>query len=88
MVPYIDDNVLEYTYKLGDGKDLHVSHMHSIPAPDGFIGFRSVDADDAELTIRLDPVKGTVQGDFNALFKSHGYRLFPQGTFKLIRDDQ
>ena len=88
MVPYIDNNVLEYTYKLGDGKDLHVSHIHSIPAPDGGIGFRTVDADDAELTIRLDPVNGTVQGDFNALFKSRGYRLFPQGTFKLTRDDQ
>jgi hypothetical protein len=86
MVPYIDDSVLEYTYKLGDGKDLHVSHLHSIPTSPGYIGVKTVDADDAELTIRLDPVNGTVQGDFNALFKSDGYRLFPQGTFKLIRD--
>jgi hypothetical protein len=88
MVPYIDDNVLEYTYKLGDGKGLHLSHSHSIPAPPGFTGFRTVDADDAELTITLDPIKGTVQGDFNAIFKSEGYRLKPNGTFKLTRDDQ
>ena len=86
MVPYIDDNALEYTYKLGDGKGLHLSHAHSIPAPDGGIGFRTVDADDAELTIRLDPIKGTVQGDFNANFKT--YRLNPNGTFNLKRDDQ
>ncbi|MFJ7106665.1 hypothetical protein ACIQU2_03375 [Pseudomonas sp. NPDC098740] len=86
MVPYLGEDVLEYTYKLGDGKDLHFSHTHSIPAPPGFTGFRVVDADDAELSIRLDPIKGTVQGDFNATFKT--YRLNPNGTFKLKRDDQ
>ncbi|WP_283183764.1 hypothetical protein [Pseudomonas svalbardensis] len=85
-VPYIDDTLLERTYKLGD--ELDVSHSHSIPAPPGFTGFRFVDADNAELTIRLDPIKGTVQGDFNAIFRSEGYRLNPNGTFKLTRDDQ
>ncbi|WP_223511732.1 hypothetical protein [Pseudomonas sp. GL-B-19] len=86
MVPYIDDNVLENTYKLRDGQKLHVSHTYSIPAPPGFTGFRVVDADDAELTIHLDPIKGTVQGDFNAVFKTH--RMNPNGTFQLKRDDQ
>jgi hypothetical protein len=86
MVPYIDDNLLEQTYKLGDGQDLHLSHTHSIPAPPGFTGFRVVYADDAELTITLDPVKGIVEGDYNAKFKT--YRLSPNGTFNLKRDDQ
>lgn len=85
-VPYIDDTLLERTYELSD--ELHFSHIHSIPALPGYIGYRVVDADNAELTIRLDPIKGTVQGDFNAIFKSEGYRLNPNGTFKLTRDDQ
>jgi hypothetical protein len=86
LVPYIDDNLLEQTYKLGDGQDMHASHTHSIPAPPGFNGFRVVYADDAELTITLDPVKGTVKGDYNAIFKTD--RLNPSGTFNLKRDDQ
>lgn len=85
-VPYLGDEVLERTYKLGDGHGLHFSHSHSIPAPPGFTGFRTVNPDDAELSIVLDPIKGTVQGDFNARFKT--YRLNPNGTFKMIRADQ
>lgn len=86
MVPYLGDDRLERTYKLGDGHGLFFSHIHSIPAPPGFTGFRTVDPDDAELAIVLDPVEGTVQGDFNAVFKT--YRLNPTGTFKMTRDDQ
>lgn len=86
-VPYLDTDLLECTYKLGDGQGLHVSHIHSIPAPPGFEGFQTVDADDAELTIRLDRTTGTVRGDFIATFKSEGYRLWPNGTFRLSRTD-
>jgi hypothetical protein len=84
MVPYLHVPLLERTYKLDDGQGLHVSHGYSIPAPPGFIGFRVVDADDAELTVRLDMIAGTVEGDFNANFKTH--RLNPNGTFKLKQD--
>ncbi|MBC8999995.1 hypothetical protein IAI51_26050 [Pseudomonas sp. N40(2020)] len=87
-VPYLDQDVMEYTYTLNDGQGLALSHGHSIPAPPGFEGVRFVDADDAQLTIRLDRTKGTVQGDFVATFKSNGYRLAPSGTFKLTRSDQ
>ncbi|MFJ2537259.1 MULTISPECIES: hypothetical protein [unclassified Pseudomonas] len=87
-VPYLDEDLMEYTYKLNDGQGLHVSHIHSIPAPPGFTGFATVDADDAELTIRLDRKTGTVTGNFTATFKSAGYRLKPDGTFKLTRTDQ
>lgn len=87
-VPYLDEDLMEYTYKLNDGKGLHVAHIHSIPAPPGFTGFATVDADDAELTIRLDRTTSTVTGDFTATFKSEGYRLWPNGTFKLTRTDQ
>ncbi|RON43264.1 hypothetical protein BK666_19410 [Pseudomonas frederiksbergensis] len=86
MVPYLGDDRLERTYKLGDGQGLFFSHTHSIPAPPGFTGFQTVDPDDAELAIVMDPVEGTVTGDFNAKFKT--YRLSPIGTFKMTRDDQ
>ena len=85
MVPYVDDTVLEQTYKLGESKDFHAKFMQSIGAPPGFTGFRLVDADDAELTIRLDPKEGTIQGDFNATYKFS--RLKPIGTFKLKKDE-
>ncbi|MFJ2364702.1 hypothetical protein ACIPIN_13580 [Pseudomonas sp. NPDC087697] len=81
-VPYIDDDVMERTYTLEDG--LSFSHMHSIPILPGAVSF--VYADSAELTIRLDPINGTVQGDYKATFRTH--RLMPGGTFKLKRTDQ
>ncbi|MBD9610285.1 hypothetical protein IB245_02090 [Pseudomonas sp. PDM02] len=85
LVPYEGDDLLEKTYKIGDGQQLTVFHFHSVPpAPN----FTSILADKAELTIRLDPVKGTVHGDFNANFDREGYRMNPIGTFDLKRADQ
>ncbi|WP_434707712.1 hypothetical protein J3P75_18125 [Pseudomonas sp. R1-1] len=86
-VPYLDEDLMEYTYKLNDGQGLHFGHLHSVPAPPGFEGVTIVDADDAELTLRLDRKAGYVTGEFRALFKSHGYRLLPNGTFKMKRTD-
>jgi len=85
-VPYRDQDLMEYTYKLNDGLGMHCSHLHSIPAPPGYTGFTSVDADDAELTIRLDRKAGTVTGEFSAKFLSGRYRLNPNGNFKLTRN--
>lgn len=88
-VPYINDAPIDKTFKLKDG--LYFTHTYSSPAPPGFSGFTVVDADDAddaELTIKLDPAKGVVTGSFSADFKSYGYYPQPEGTFKLIRDDQ
>ena len=84
-VPYEGEGLLEKTYKIGDGQWFYVFHIHSVPpAPN----FTSTLADKAELTIRLDPAKGTVHGDFNAIFYSGGYRMNPIGTFDLKRADQ
>ncbi|MEX0161644.1 hypothetical protein MRBLPD1_000095 [Pseudomonas brassicacearum] len=85
-IPYVSDEVMDASYTMEGG--LRFSHIHSIPAPPGFTGFRVVRADKADLTIRLDPVKGTAKGHFTALFRTDGYRLNPTGTFELIRDDQ
>jgi hypothetical protein len=82
-VPYLDQDLMEYTYKLGADDRFYVSHSHWIPAPPGFSGVRVVKADNAELTIRLNRAKRTVTGDFIATFKSEGYRLAPSGHFEL-----
>ncbi|RON45367.1 hypothetical protein [Pseudomonas frederiksbergensis] len=80
-VPALGDDVLERTYQLGDGQGLRVTHTYSLPGPDGVSVIEVIDADYAELTIRLDPIKRTVRGDFNAHFKSVG--LKPEGAFQL-----
>ncbi|NUT79630.1 hypothetical protein [Pseudomonas brassicacearum] len=81
-IPYVSDEIMDASYTMEGGLTFH--HIHSIPAPPGFYGFQTVSADKAELTIRLDPIKGTAKGDFSALFKTDGYRLNPTGTFDLI----
>jgi len=85
-VPYIDEEVFDHSYTLDGG--LHFYHGHSIPAPEGFYGYRTVTADSAELSVRLDPVKRTANGDFTAVFKTHGDRLNPRGTFNLSMYEQ
>lgn len=85
-VPYLDQDLLECTYKLGVADWMHVTHVHSHSVRPGTVGVRIVDADEAELTIRLDRTKGIVTGDFKATFK-HIYRLAPIGTFKMTRTD-
>ncbi|MBS4078100.1 hypothetical protein [Pseudomonas rustica] len=87
-VPYLNEDLTERTYKLGDGQGLSFSHSHSVPAPSGGTAFTSINADEAELTIRLDRTSGTVTGDYFATFKSRRYRLRPEGTFQLTRTDQ
>lgn len=82
-IPYEGEVLIEKTYKLGEDKGFRVSHFHSPPPPE--LEPVSTSADDAELTIRLDPINGIATGDFNANFFRGGYRLKPEGTFKVTR---
>lgn len=83
-LPYNGDDALPGIYTLDNG--LSFLHGHWIPAPPGFNGFRTVDADSATLNIiNYNPVTDIVEGTFEALFKSHGYRLNPKGTFTMKR---
>ncbi|ROM71086.1 hypothetical protein BK653_04200 [Pseudomonas brassicacearum] len=80
-VPYINEEVFDNSYTMDGG--LFFYHGHSIPAPEGFYGYTTVNADSAELTVRLDPVNETAKGNFTAIFKAPGYRMNPTGTFDL-----
>ncbi|WP_127797435.1 hypothetical protein [Pseudomonas syringae] len=82
--PYIDDSPFEATFTLND--KLHLTHTHSSYAPPGFDGFTVVDADEATLTIKLDPAKNIATGDFEATFKTGGYRLHPKCRFNMVGD--
>lgn len=83
-LPHKGDDMLKDVYTLSNG--LTFVHGHWIPAPPGFDGYRTVDADSATLNIiKYDPVTDIAEGTFEALFKSHGYRLNPKGTFTLKR---
>ncbi|WLI05179.1 hypothetical protein PSH66_21615 [Pseudomonas sp. FP597] len=80
-IPDIGEPPKDKEFTLENG--LSFRHVHSIGAPPGFIGYRTVNADSAELIITIDLVKGAAQGKFNAHFKSHGYRIQPAGSFTL-----
>ena len=82
LIPYENDAPINATYTLDD--KLSFKHSHSSPAPEGFEGFTTVDANKAILTIKLDPSRGIAVGTFEANFKSHGYRTQPIGRFNLV----
>lgn len=79
QVNYVDENILEGVYTQAD--KLNFSRSYAIAV--GVI--QTVTADSATLKIRIDPVKGTAEGEFEALFKTR--RLQPKGTFTLQRDN-
>jgi hypothetical protein len=88
-VPYINEDILEGTYTLATG--LHCDHRHSIKKG-GLKGWRVIQAEAATLSIKLDPVKGTVEGKFDAIFAKTKpdetpEQISPKGTFNLKRDD-
>jgi hypothetical protein len=84
ILPYKGDDALAGVYKLSDG--LTCTHRHWISAPPGFEGMATVDADSATLNIiKYDSESDIVEGTFEAVFKSHGYRLNPKGTFTMKR---
>lgn len=83
-LPYRSDETLTGVYDLKKG--LTCVHSHWIPAPPGFIGMATVDADSATLNIiKYDPETDIATGSFEALFKSNRYRLKPKGTFTMTR---
>lgn len=88
-VPYINEDILEGTYTLAAG--LYCDHRHSIKKGE-LKGWRVIAAGDATLSIKLDPVKGTVEGEFEATFAKTKpdetpEQIRPKGTFNLKRDD-
>ncbi|KHA71642.1 hypothetical protein NZ35_19590 [Pseudomonas chlororaphis] len=88
-VPYINEDILEGTYTLAKG--LYCDHRHSINKG-GLKGWRVIQAEDATLSIKLDPVKGTAEGKFEATFTKTNPDatleiIKPIGTFNLKRDD-
>jgi len=82
-LPYQSDEALTGDYNFDDG--LTCVHSHWVPAPPGFIGMATVDADSAILSIKYDPETDIATGSFEAVFKSHRYRLMPKGTFTMTR---
>jgi hypothetical protein len=83
-LPYLGDKALEGIYTLLDGLTFHHGHWAESALPGGV--YKSVGADSAILNItNYDLVTDVVEGTFEALFKSSGYRLFPKGSFRLKR---
>ena len=82
-LPYQSDESLTGVYNFDNG--LTFVHSHWIPAPPGFIGMASVDADSAILSVKYDAETDIATGSFEAVFKSHRYRLNPKGTFTMTR---
>lgn len=74
------------TFKLGDHKLLSMGHAYSIPAPPGFYGIQTVEADSGQTTLSLDLETGTIDGRFESVYRT--LRLAPKGHFRMTRDDQ
>jgi hypothetical protein len=88
-VPYINEDILEGTYTLANG--LYFDHRHSVKKG-ALKGWRVIQADAATLSIKLDPVKGTAEGKFEATFTKTNpdetpEEIKPKGTFNLRRND-
>lgn len=84
--PYRGDDALKGLYTLHDGLTFHHGHWLESSLPGGV--YKAVGADSATLNIiRYDVGTGIVEGTFEALFKSSGYRLFPKGSLRLKRAD-
>lgn len=79
LIPYETENPLEKTYTLED--ELLFTHGRSAPDHYGRQDFFT--PQNAELTIRLDRINGTVKGDFNGEFITNCYHLKLTGTFDL-----
>ncbi|WP_434557842.1 hypothetical protein J3P95_16325 [Pseudomonas sp. Z5-35] len=81
FIPYAGDEVLDATYTHEGG--LSFSHLYSGTLPDFY---RLATTKSAELTIKLDPRRGTATGNFTALIEKEGQEMRPTGAFELIRD--
>lgn len=84
-VPYISDEPFSKVYTLSD--ELVASYIYSRRLPNG-TEFIVVRPEGAQLDIRnLDPLAGTVDASFKALYHNSGKLLEVQGNFHLHRDD-
>ena len=81
LIPYNGEELFERTYKLGDGQGLESFHQYWLPPFPGFDVIGSDQANNVELTVRLDPRKGTAEGNFIADFKKR--RVSITGKFNL-----
>lgn len=79
-IAYIDENPIDAVYTTRES-NLDCSHMYS--TGDGEATF--IDAEDATLTLKLDPVSGIAIGNFDATFIKNGSTLRPKVKFHLKR---
>lgn len=84
LVPYLDEDLMEETYEYeGDfGKGLQAAILYT---DDSGKIYTNTEPDIAELTIRLDPRIGKVQGEFKVRFISLDKHVDAAGTFKLTQ---
>lgn len=80
-IDYIDERPIDAVYSTSEG-DLNCSHSFTNDSG----GFATINADDATLTIKLDPKSGIAIGDFNATFTKKGSILKPRVKFQLNRN--
>ena len=81
-IPYLGEAPIDNTYIL-DGI-LHYALY--ISAPGDMPGTTAIPAKHATLTIKLNPVEGTANGNFEASFDSEYAQYDATGHFTLIRD--
>lgn len=79
-IAYIDENPIDAVYTIREG-NLDCLHMYSTEQG----GATVIDAEDATLTLNLDPVSGIAIGNFDATFIKNGSTLRPKVKFHLKR---
>lgn len=79
-IDYIDESPIDAFYSTSEGD---LISLHNFTNDSG--GFASIKADDATLTIKLDPKSGIAIGDFKATFTKKGSILKPHVKFQLNR---
>ena len=79
-IAYIDENPIDAVYTIREG-NLDCLHMYSTEQG----GATVIDAEDATLTLKLDPVSGIAIGNFDATFIKNGSTLRPKVKFHLKR---
>lgn len=79
-IAYIDENPIDAVYTIREG-NLDCLHMYSTEQG----GATVIDAKDATLTLKLDPVSGIAIGNFDATFIKNGSTLRPKVKFHLKR---
>lgn len=84
MIPFLNEDPLERMYLLEDG--LQAQYAYSIPPPPQYHTIRRHEADEATLSVKLDPGAGTAQATFDATFTIDGIQQSATGRFSLLRN--